>query len=234
MIDVRWKGVDRMLVDLKHFRERAVPHAMRNALNTSAFEGRKLWQEQMRQTFELRNQFTTRSVLVQKATGTQVDSMHALLGSTAPYMGDQEGGATVRGKHGHKPIPGPVAAGQPAGSHRTRLVRAARRLSAIKATRAREVGERQRRNAIAISIAQRRGQKFALLERPKGGKGLFLLGGGKRKVTTRLLWDLSRRSVRVRPHPTLERALAALQPKLPAIYEAKLLEQLKRHGIAGY
>lgn len=231
---VQWKGVDRMLVDLKHFNERAVPYGLRNALNSAAFEGRLLWQTEMKRTFVLRNQFTTRSVLVQKAQGTNVRTMHALLGSTAPYLATDEEGGRVKGKHGHKPIPGPVAAGQAAGSHRTRLVRAGRRLSAIKAAHGRPVGSRLQRNAIAISVARRANKKFALLERPNGGKGLFLLGGGKRKVKARLLWDLSRASVRIRPHPTLQRTLDALKPRLPALYEHAILDQLRRHRIAGY
>ncbi len=223
-----------MLVDLKHFNERAVPHGMRNALTSAAFEGRKVWQEEMRRTFVLRNTYTVRSVLVEKAGGTNIATMHAILGSTAPYMGKQEEGGRVMGKHGSKPIPGPVAAGQPAGSHRTRQVRAARRLSAIKAAHGRAVPGRIQRNAIALSVARRAGQKFALLERPKGGKGLFLVGGGRRKVKAKLLWDLSRKSVHVRAHPSLQRALATLTPRLPALYENKILEQLRRSHIAGY
>ena len=95
-------------------------------------------------------------------------------------------------------------------------------------------GSRKQRNAIAIAVAQRAGQKVVLLERPSGGKGLFLLGGGKRSVTTRLLWDMSRGSVHVPAAPTLERTLAAMLPKLKHIHMASILQQLQRFNVPGY
>jgi hypothetical protein len=85
-----------------------------------------------------------------------------------------------------------------------------------------------------MAVAKRAGQKAVLLERPSGGKGLFLLGGGKRKMTARLLWDVSRSSVHVKSQPTLGRTLMAIAPKLEHIYLASVVEQLQRHKIAGY
>lgn len=243
-ITIEFRGIDELVRDLRVARKRALPHAVRDALTTAAFEGRKVWQGEIRKSFTLRNRFTERSVLVERAKGTNLDRMEAVLGSVAPYMGDQEGGATVRGRRKVKAIPGPVAAGQAPGGKRTKLVRAGSRLSAIKLPRNRGRSTKQR-NAIAIQMAVRRRQKHAMLERPGGGRAIFSIKGGQRRwdkdkgwrvraLQVRLLWDVSRRSVRVPPSHTLERALKALAPKLPHIYTASLLSQLRRHKVLGY
>ena len=49
-----------------------------------------------------------------------------------------------------------------------------------------------------------------------------------------MVWDLSKRSMRVTPHPTLEDALEKLQSRLPGIGEKALLAQLRRHKVLGY
>jgi len=219
--------------DLKRFREKAIPYAARNALNRSAFHVRAEWQQEIRGSFTLRNRYTERSILVTRAAGKSVSSMIAFVGSTAPYMDEQEHGATIHGRGKHKPIAAPTAAGQAAGSKRTKLVRAGNKLSALHVFKLKGASKRQR-NAVAIAMAKRRGDRDVLLERPSGGKGIFRLMGGRKKTTTRLLWDLSRSSVKVRPEPTLQRTLARIQPRLAEIHRDAIIEQLKRHKILGY
>lgn len=233
-VTITWKGLDEARRDLLTFASKAVPYAARNALNTIAFEARAQWQREIKASFTLRNRFTERSILVTKASGTDIKRMASFVGSTAPYMGDQEHGGVVRGRRGLKGIPAPAAAGQQPGGKRTRLVRAANRLGAINVAHPQLKGTRKQRNAIALAVAKRKGQKAALLERPKGGKGLFRLMGGKRKIKTRLLWDFSKRSVRVKSEPTLQRTLSAVSRKIPHILMASTLEQLRRNRILGY
>src|SRR4051812_14546772 len=110
MITVKLEGAKEMLAALKRMREKALPHAMRNALNTAAFETRSIWQREIKGAFTNRNAFTERSVRVEQATPTKLVSK---VGSVADYMGTQEEGGTVKGKSGHiKAIPSAVAAGQ--------------------------------------------------------------------------------------------------------------------------
>lgn len=221
------------LRDLKAFREKAVPYAIRNALNRAAFHARGEWQAEVRGAFTLRNKYTERSIQVERATGKDTRGMVAKVGSVADYMDEQETGATVRGRSKHKPIPAPTAAGLQPGGKRTRLVRPGNKLAALQVLK--PVGKTPRqRNAVALAMARRKGRKVALLERPRGGKGFFLLGRGKRKVSTRLLWDLSRGSVRVKPSPTLQRTLARVEPRLADIHRDAVVEQLRRHKILGY
>lgn len=232
---VHFRGIDELVRDLRVARKRALPHAVRNALNTAAFEAKRAWGDEVAQKFTNRNTWTAgRAIQVVKAQGTELRKLEARVGSTADFMGRQEHGGTVRGRSGHRPIPGPTAAGQASGGKRTKLVRAVNRLSAIRAAKAGKGVNRRQRNAIAIAMARRSGQKRAVLERPKGGKGLFAIGGSLRKPKARLLWDLSRRSARVPAHPTLEPALKKLTRKMEHIFMSEILAQLRRHRVLGY
>jgi hypothetical protein len=220
------RGAKEMVRDLQRMREKAVPFAIRNSLNTAAFETRKIWQSEIRKTFTNRNQYTVRSVRVEQASTT---TLEAKVGSVAEYMGTQEQGGTVKGKSGHiKAIPTAKAAGQ-AGGARTRLVSARYYLGAIQVAHVALRGGRRQQNAIAIAVARKQGKKVVLLTRPGGAKGLFVLGAGtKRKLSARLLWDVSRRSVHVHAQPTLVRSIAAVKPKLEHMLEASITQQLQR------
>jgi hypothetical protein len=234
-ITVDLRDFKRLTKDLQTFAKKAIPHAARNALTSFANVAALGWQREISQAFVLRNSFTTRSIQTVKASGIRLDSMQSKVGSIAPYMGLQESGGTSHGKGAHKGIPTAVAAGQAQGALRTKLIRPGRKLSAIHApTVIGARGNRKQRNRVAMMMARRKGQKFALLERPGGGKGLFLLGGGKRKLTTKLVWDVSRGSVQVKPEPTLQRALRYVEPKLVAIQQDAVLTQLKRNKVLGY
>jgi len=234
-VEVELKDFDKLQSDLQTFARRSVPFALRAALTSSAFALREAWQGEIKRSFILRNNYTERSIRVEKATSLNVATMQAVTGSVAAYLDEQEEGATIRGGK-HKPIPAPSAAGQKAGSNkRTRLVRAGNKLGALNALKTgKPTGSKKRRNAVAIAVAIARGKNVVLLERKRGGKGLFSVSGGKRKVRLRMLWDMSRGSVRVKPEPTLHRSLASIKGKLEAIHNAELLKQLRRSRVLGY
>jgi hypothetical protein len=241
-VTVDTKDYDKLHRELEKFKKTALPYAQRQALNDCAFELRKEWQVQIRRAFTIRSPFTERSIRVEKATGLDTRSMKAVTGSVALFMGDQEEGATIHGKAKHKAIPGPAAGGQAPGSGvRTGLIRARYRVGAI------TVGHpslakfgRRRQNAVVMAIAIRKSERFALLNRTKGGKGLFEVrglkrggrehGGGK----TKLIWDLSKSSVKVKPTPTMHHAAYVCAPRFQRLTEGALLAQLKRHKVMGY
>jgi hypothetical protein len=233
VIRIETRGFEKLAHDLSLAKSSAFPYAQRDAVNTAAFEARRVWGDEIRKTFTTRNTFTAgRALEVVKAKGT--GRIESVLGSTAPYMALQETGGTVKGGRAHRPIPGPVAAGQAAGSQRTKVVRRGSRLSAIKAVSVGKNRGRLQRNAAAMAMAKRGGKKFAILERPSGGPGIFLVSGTKRKLKARLVWDLSRRSAQVPPHRTLEPTLQRVRPRMPDMYADALLKQLKRHRVFGY
>lgn len=234
MITLKFKGLKEALRDLKRLREQAVPYAIRDALTSAAFETRREWSANIQRTFTTRNTFTARKALeVRKATGTNVGSMRAVVGSTADYMATQEQGGTVRGLSGHRPIPGPAAAGQAPGGKRTKLVRSNNRLRVIAAAKPTAGKSKAQRNAIALRLAQAQRKRYAVLERENGGKGLFSIVGRK-KITTRLIWDLSRSSARVPPHPTLEPAMRAVGQRFERIAIDAVTKQFRRHHLLGF
>lgn len=236
MFSVDTKDLRRLERDLEAMKERAVPFAIRESINRSAFEGRKTWQAEIEGEFVLRNRFTKNSIRVDTARGLNVRTMEATLGSVAPYMDTQEfGGRRAGGGRHGAPIPTSVAAGQGMGTQpRTKLVRAPNKLGAIRlTTKGRNRGHRRQRNAAAIAQAIKSGSKYVFLELEEA-KGIFQISGGRRKPRIRMIWDISKSSLVIPPSPTLQPALRTLEGKMPEIHYNAFLEQLKRHGVFGY
>jgi hypothetical protein len=224
IVDIR--GAKELLRDLKNLRQKGVPFALRNALTTAAQEARSAWQGELRKTFTLRNQYTTRSILVVAAT---TKTLVARVGSTADYLAGQEVGKRV----GRKATPAPSAAGQAPGGKRTAVVRGRNAINKVAVDHPSGIrGNRVQRNAVRMSVARRAGHKFVLLERPGGkGKALFALSGGRRRIALRMLWAVGRGATTMHAAPTLQRALDAVTPKLDSILKAATLAELNRFNI---
>lgn len=232
MLKVDTRQLQKLERHLETYAKKAVPFAVRNGLNTTAFEARKQWVTELKSTFVLRNTWTERGLRVDKATGRTVANMQSAVGSIRDYMAEQEQGSTQqkRGKHG-VPVPMSGASGQGKKSKRTRSVRRANYLSAM--TVAKRVGGiRQRRNAVAIALAAKSGG-VAYLDMGRR-RGLFSVTGRKKGVRLRLLYDLSHATITSKPRPTLANTLHHLAPKLPGIQRDALLAELKRHRILWY
>ena len=219
---------------LRSYARRGLPHAARNALNGIAFEARERWQQEMAEAMTLRNTWTTRSVRVVKARGTNVRRMEAVLGSLAAYMATQEEGGQLRKKHKHGvSVPTSVASGEGRGAQpRRKVVRRPNRLPNIHlATR---IGSsRKQRNVVAIRMAIAAGRKFIFLELERH-QGIFRLSGGKRRPRVDMLWDLSRPSVRIPPTHTLGKTMGAMPQRATIHLERALLAQLARARVPGY
>jgi hypothetical protein len=211
------------------YRKKGVPHAARNGLNASAFEARKEWIKQVQGSMVLRNTWTTRSIRVTKARGTDMRRLEARVGSLAAYMRTQEDGGTLRPKKGiGLPIPTPVASREARGTKpRKRVVPRPNRMSSIQlANRARAKGRRQS-NAATIREALASGRKFVFLDLEKR-RGIFRIAGGKREPRFDLVWDLTRPSARIAKNPTLGPTTRAVLPSLPRLHTRALLDQLTR------
>lgn len=233
IIHVDMNGFKRLTKDLEVFARSAMPHAARNALNAVAFEARKEWAELAKARMTLRNTYTVRSITYDKATGTDISTMQSRVGSKADYMEHQEEGDTRRkkGKYG-VPIPTASAAGQAMRARpRTRLVQKRSRMSAMDVPN-RVGGNRQRKNAVAILLAPKHGG-IAFLNLGKR-KGLFRIEGRKRGLSIRMLWDLSRPTVKTPRNPMLADTLKAVGPRVPRLLEKALIEQLKKRKVFGY
>lgn len=236
-ISVQLRGVNEMQRQLETFAKRSLPFAARQTVNTLAFEGRKIWQSELRDALTLRNRWTERSVRVDTARGLRIDSMEAVLGHPEPYMALLEAGKPERAAKRFRAIPTEHAAGQAKGSlpgGRKRAVRAANIITKLGSLRFKRSGRgRKADNARAVQHAIRTGKRLALLDLGKR-KGVYRVMGGKRKPTIRKLYDLSRRVTPMPKVPTLARTLERTLILGPSIAHDALLKQLQRNGVRGY
>lgn len=227
----------RVDVDLRQFRElaarfaelndRSLLYAMRNTLNAVAFDARKEWVKRAARTFTLRNRYTERSLRVDKVRTQKLAEMESRVGSVLPYMATQEEGGqeTAKGKHGVA-IPTSSAAGQARKTRpRTRTVRPKNYLEAIHLAKG-VGGSRQRRNAVAIKLARERTNGVAFLDLGRR-KGLFAISSSKR-AKPRMLYDLSRKTTRLRPHRTLEPTVRTVSPRVLLHAERAISYELAR------
>jgi hypothetical protein len=235
-VTVDLKGVDEMQEHLETIAKKALPYAARETLNTLAFRGRAIWQEEMASSLTLRNKFTQRSALVERARGNDVRRMEATLGHTEDYMYRLEHGKSEPAARQWRPIPTETAAGQAKGSLRGGRKKAVKRANVIKTlgslkTKGFKGRERKARNARAVQHAIKSGKRLALLDMGRK-KGIYKVMGTK-KPTIRKLYDLTRRVTPMPKVPTLQRTLEktlALGPRIA--YEA-MQKQLHRHHMRG-
>lgn len=223
--------LDDVLHKLERTRRKAVPYAIRDSLNASAFLGRREWAGQYERGVTIRNTWTQRGILVERATGNDISRMYSVVGNVRPYAGQLETGGTVSDPRG-VPIHTSVASGEGMGKRpRKKPVRPTNRLNRIE----RQVGtwgNRRQRNAQAVRRAARASGtgKVAFLDLGKT-KGLFRVSGSTSKPRIKLIISVGLLSTRAKPHPTLAPTLVALQPKLPTLHALAIVRQLRRHRV---
>ena len=236
MLTIDTRQVKQLERDLKLFNRNALPFATRKTVNDLAWDARREWQGEIRRQLITRNRWTQQSIRVTATRERSIPMQAAVVGSLEGYMRRQEEGGTVvaDGKQGH-PIATSYSAGQSPGARpRTRLPRRPNRLSAIQLDkRRRRATSRKQRNLIAVKQAAESGRKFVWLDLGRR-QGIFRVTGGKRRPKVRMVYDLSRRSVRTPATPTMQPATQATARKLPTIHGQNLLYPLKRHRILGY
>jgi len=229
MFKVDTSDFKRLERDLKTMAQKAVPFAQRSVVNGAAFEGRKIWQEELQDDLILRNRFTTTSIRVLPARSLNPRRMEATLGSDAPYMRRLELGGHVQG-----PIPTEFSAGHSIGTQpRKRLVRPSNKMQAIRLTDRDKRGTRRQRNLVAIRRALESGNRYVFLETQRG-PGIFKVTGSARALQVKMVWDLGQGTHLVPPHPLLEQTLAKLERRMDRIAREAMLEQLRRHKVFGY
>lgn len=231
---------DRFRQRLQELNRRGIPHAMRNALNGIAFEAQVTWRREIERRLVIRAKgFTTRSIRVEKAKGIDVRTMRSIVGSDADYMGGVEEGTTMhsKGKYG-KPVPTGFASGEDGSRVPKRLPTSARRRANIELLKDNVPGKTDaQKRFLALHLAAKRGVKFALMRTKDGGHAIYQLLSKSRKtkrgktdkIQPRMVWDLSRKSIRKRPHPTLQPALVRMQRVAPRIIAREVKKQITRH-----
>lgn len=228
MITIDNDGVMKLADKLEKMSGRAIPYATRSALNKAAFFARGEAQEVIGRNMIERNKWTRRSVMVQTAKGLNINKQESEVGSVQDYMETQEYGGTVTGRGKTKPIPTGYAAGQDGQRKRTKVPTRVNKMRNIR------VGSRNRRNTLFQSaiIAANAGDKFF---KTSGRKSAIYRVWGKRKrkgqwtrVKMRMVYDMSRRSVRVPKSPWLAPAIKATVKAWPRILKKEIILQLRR------
>lgn len=217
--------------ELEQLARRGVHYAARETLNGLAFAGRRIWQDEMSSSLTLRNAFTQRRALVERAQGSRMADMEATLGHTEDYMRRLEFGIGERARRGGLAIPTETAAGQAKGSlpaGRKRAVRPSLVIRALgKIKRQGRSVPRKARNVRAVREAIRNGSRLAYLELDRR-RGIYKIMGGKKRPQIRKLYDLTRRAVPLPRVPTLQRTLKLALLQGPAIGLAAIQRQLDR------
>lgn len=231
MIEINVRDVRQYESDLKTFARKAYPFATKATINKAAFETRRRGQENIRNDLTLRNRFSVGSVRVEQARTLNVRRQEAIVGSIADYLATQEFGGTVTGGQGNKAIATGYAAGQEGARPRTRLPRKPNRMQQIQLKRSkRKATTRKQRNLVAVKQAAEGGSKYVFLDLGRR-EGIFKVMGGKRKPRIKMVWDLSRKAVRIPRSPWLAPATRDVEQQLPTFYAQALAFQLQRRGL---
>lgn len=223
---------------LRSFGRTGIPHANRNALNTGAFTTQKVARAELDRRFVIKNSWTGRSILVDKARGMNVDRQEARVGSVQKYMETQEFGGTETsdGKRGVA-IPTSYAAGQGVGGKQTKMVRKDFRLANIQMRKTRKRGKnRKQQNIIAIAESIKAKRKFVYLNLGRR-KGIFRVVAGRSRnagrrrsgAKIRMVHDLTKKTIAISPHPWLRPSVEKVRPAMQLIYFKALQKQSAKH-----
>jgi len=236
MFKIDIKDVEEYENHLKAFAHKAFPFASKNTLNSAAFKARELWQRDINVKMITRNKFTERSILVDQSRTLTVSRQSATVGSTAPYMDEQEfGGTKVKTGSEGVPIATSFSAGQGEQTPRTKVVRKPNRLGSIQLRKGGRKGKNKKQNnGFKIWDAIANGKRFVFLDLGRK-KGIFkVIGGSRRNVhAARLMMvaDMTEQSINIPRNPTLKPVIDRTQILMPDIHTKSLRFQLKRLGL---
>lgn len=228
---IQVKELKRFQKDLKTFSEKEFAIINGMALNQTAFEVAKKYKQITKRRMTLRNKFTLGSIRFQKVKGFKNQFSEA--GSIAPYMEDQEFGHT-KTKKGKKGIglPTTTASNESLGARpRKRVVPRSKRRGSIRLVRNKVRAKSRRQHVVATikAAAGQRGNTFVYL--PTLGtmtQGIYRIAGSKKKPKIRLIYDLSRTSIKIPRSPGLVPAVDNVRRKMPLFYQKAFRMRLKK------
>lgn len=235
MIKIDLRQLKQLEADLGELNRVGVHIAHRSTLNSAAFQARTEAIKNIKSKMVIRNTFTVRRTLVDKATRA---TPFSVVGSTLPYMKTQEFGGT-KSAGGRTGVP--IATGYASGegdtkTPRKRLPRAPNTLRRIKLKRGAKGRSKKQRNAAAVRMASKSASKMVYLKTNKtegifkvlGGSSKKRKRGGKSKLRLRMVWSLKKKTVRIPPNPWLRPAVLRVGARLPEIHKKSLDFQFDR------
>lgn len=226
--------------DLSAFASRALPFASRQAINKTAFDARADVQARIDDQLVQRNKFTRNSIRVEQTRSLRIENQRAVVGSIAPYFDDLEFGnvKTRTGKEG-VPIATSYSAGQDGQQPRTKIPRKPNRMQNITlAARRRKPKHRRQANLFAVQDAVTTGKRVVFLDFGRT-KGLFRVLGGRKRfkrgwpkgARIKMLWDMSRTTVRTPSHDLFSGMVREIEPTWATNYHEALTFQARRAGL---
>ena len=232
---------------LKDFKFKAWPFAVRGMLNGAAFKAREIAQKRISTDMVTRNKFTTQSVRVDRATGVMVRNMQSKVGSVAEYMETQEFGGVKTNKGGKSsPLPTGVASGEGENARpRRRLPRPQMKLENIVLNKGRRnTKARGRKQALLIKVIEAVETKKRLIyhESKRGRKGIYMVKGGRSRGKWKgrgwptgarmfMVHDMSSNARVIPKSPWLKPSVEATQRGMPRMYVRELQRQIDRHRL---
>lgn len=239
MIRVDLGDFKRLEKSLGAFAKKAGPYASREALNKTAFDARADIQSRIGDQLTERNQFTRRSIRVDRTRSLEITTQKATTGSVAEYFDELEEGQRKTPKSGSKSVP--LATAYAAGQRGIRTRMPTRRNAMRNLTlrqKALVAKNPKQRNVLLVQDAVNSGRRLLYLELGKT-KGIFRVVGGKAHATKRgwprgarlkMIYNLSKTST-PRPKQAIFAGMARdIGPVLERNYQRAIDFQLKRLG----
>ncbi len=233
MFFVNDKEIKKLERDLELFAHRSIPFATKFALNTTARAAQVTAREDVKKEFITRNAFTRQSIQFRQAKSLNIRDQESAVGSTAPYMEDQEFGETkLKNSKQGIPLPTSYSAGQALNANpRTRLPRKPNKLENIRLKKQRKPGKtRRQQNLIAVKQAAQSGQKYVYMDLGRK-QGIFKVVGTKKTPQIRMIYDLSNQALTIPKRAWLKPAVDKTIPKMPQFYKEALEFQARKHGM---
>lgn len=218
---------------LEVFSKQGYPTAVRDGLNTAAFQTRAASVKNIREQMTTRNAWTVKSVQVTQAKIGPIDRMQSVIGSLADYMAAQEDGEArvAKGSQG-VPIPTTYASGEGRGvAPRRRMPRKANRLSNVRLANQLPIANDRQRNAIAVKMAARgKGSKYVFLDVGRR-KGIFRVTGTRKSIKVQMVYDLTRKSVKRPTNEWLKPATSSVGARMDDIMVRAMRFQAHKLGL---
>ena len=232
--DTAWRQAEEKL---RRLNSRGIPFANRNTINEMAFATMRLAKKNVRNDMTLRNKWTERTIIVDRARSLNPNTMQAEVGSTQGYMADQEFGAvhTKKGREGII-IPTAFSAGQKGAQPRTKLPRRGNKFKNINLRGGHQAKLRGKQELIIkVRTAIKTGQRHIFHDFGRK-KGIFKVVGGRRGgnrgwpkgARLEMVHDMSKQSVRIPANPWLRPAYEQVKKNATRIHRKHLLKQIKR------
>lgn len=224
MIDIDMRQVAALSATLKVMTEKGFPYAMRETLNDAAFATMEMARDNLADKMTLRNTWTQRQVIVERAKGTNPDNFAAKVGATVPYLRKQEFGGTV-----NHAIPTSFSSGEGYQHFRKKMPIASRKMKSIKLPPKQSEASRKAKNVAAVLS----GEKFVWLDLGDR-KGIFQVFGpspkGKKAKARRpkMVWSMDGITRTIKAKPWLTPAFEQARPLMPEFFAKQAEHQIQR------